>query len=73
MKTTQLHAFFQKRYIVSRDPDGTLRNASWDERDRMIKTFFPSPKQKYGIPKMFLDDHLMVSFNVVILLSISFI
>jgi len=48
----------RKRMIVVRDPDGTLRTASWEERDRMNRAFFPVTKQKLGLPKMFFDENL---------------
>uniref|UniRef100_T1IVR2 28S ribosomal protein S22, mitochondrial n=1 Tax=Strigamia maritima TaxID=126957 RepID=T1IVR2_STRMM len=46
------------RLIVARDPDGTLRRASWEERDRMTRLFFPKTKCKMTMPKMFEDEFL---------------
>lgn len=31
----------RERFIVVREPSGTLRKASWEERDRMIQIYFP--------------------------------
>lgn len=47
------------RLIVARDADGTLRQASWDERERMHQIFFPREGKKLTVPKMFLDEHLL--------------
>lgn len=53
----------RQRTIVVRDPDGTLRKASWEERDRMTEIFFPRIKRKLGLPKMFLEENLMEVLN----------
>lgn len=53
----------RKRMIVVRDPDGTLRKASWEERDRMTGVFFPRAKRKLGLPRMFLEDNLTEVLN----------
>lgn len=31
------------RFIVIREPDGTLKEADWDVRDRMNQIYFPKP------------------------------
>jgi len=50
----------RQRFIVIREPDGTLRHATWKERDRMIQTFFPKPERELHKPKMFEDEYLRV-------------
>ena len=53
-----------------REVDGTLRDASWGERDRMCQLFFPKLGRKMNLPQMLqchqlpevlsLDHHLLV-------------
>lgn len=50
------HSFFlQDRIIVARDPDGTLRQASWEEREKMNAIYFPHPGRSFITPKMFTE------------------
>lgn len=46
------------RVIVVREPDGTLRQATWDERTRMNQIYFPLPGRKLVMPKLFEEDWL---------------
>ncbi|XP_063988586.1 small ribosomal subunit protein mS22 [Diachasmimorpha longicaudata] len=46
------------RLIVARDPDGTLRKASWDERFRMNQIYFPVEGREMFTPKMFQDEQI---------------
>ncbi|XP_011881274.1 PREDICTED: 28S ribosomal protein S22, mitochondrial [Vollenhovia emeryi] len=48
----------RERFIVIREQDGTLRHATWKERDRMIQTFFPRPGRVIDKPKMFEGEYL---------------
>nr|XP_045610579.1 28S ribosomal protein S22, mitochondrial-like [Procambarus clarkii] len=48
----------RKRPIVVRDPDGTLRKASWEERERMNQIYNPRPGRKLKPHKLFLEEHL---------------
>nr|CAG4645722.1 EOG090X0AW0 [Lynceus sp. MCZ IZ 141354] len=48
----------RSRAIVVRDPDGTLRQASWDERARMNQIFFPNKFRSLKVPPMFADENL---------------
>ncbi|CAL8072878.1 unnamed protein product [Orchesella dallaii] len=41
------------RIIVARDPDGTLRQATWQERDKMNAIYFPTEGREFIPPKMF--------------------
>ncbi|KYN00764.1 PREDICTED: 28S ribosomal protein S22, mitochondrial [Cyphomyrmex costatus] len=53
----------RQRSVVVRDPDGTLRHASWEERDRIIQTFLPKPKRELQKPKMFEGEYLKDLLN----------
>ncbi|XP_012527439.1 28S ribosomal protein S22, mitochondrial [Monomorium pharaonis] len=53
----------RKRFIVIREPNGTLRHATWEERDRMIQTFFPRPGKKLRKPRMFEGEYLKDLLN----------
>ena len=33
-----------------REPDGLLREATWEERDRMMEVYFPKPGRKMWLP-----------------------
>merc|ERR1719412_362229 len=41
------------RLIVVREPDGELRKAKGDERDRFNQIYFPRPGRKVYVPAMF--------------------
>ena len=43
-----------------REPDGTLREGHWEERDRMNFLFFQREGQSYKMPSVLEDDHLEV-------------
>jgi len=53
----------RERFIVVREPDGTLRHATWKERDRMLQTFFPKPVREMQKPKMFEGEYLQDLLN----------
>lgn len=46
------------RFVVVRDLDGTLRKATWTERDRMLQMYFPVDGRKIEMPRMFQPDLL---------------
>ncbi|KAF5277711.1 hypothetical protein FQR65_LT03691 [Abscondita terminalis] len=46
------------RLIVVREPDGILRDANWNERDRMNQVYFPKVNRKLKVPKMFQEEFL---------------
>lgn len=56
----------RERFIVIREPDGTLRHATWKERDRMIQTFFPKPGRQMQKPKMFEGEYLAVRTSLLL-------
>jgi len=53
----------RNRLIVVRQPDGTLRTAGWEERERMIQTYLTDPAREFFIPKMFIEPHLTQVLN----------
>ena len=46
------------RLIVARDPCGTLRQASWNERDRLNQIYFPRKGRRIKAPVLFDLDVL---------------
>ena len=55
--------FFQNRVIVARDPDGVLREASWEERQKMCQVYFSAVGREIQVPKMFENQYLEVYIN----------
>nr|CAG4652064.1 EOG090X0AW0 [Triops cancriformis] len=53
----------RKRVIVVRDPDGTLRKASWEERAKMNQIYFPQRGRQITPSKMFQEEYLNVQFE----------
>jgi len=53
----------KERFIVIREQDGTLRHATWQERDRMIQTFLPKPGREIQKPNMFHGEYLQALLN----------
>ncbi|OQR69699.1 28S ribosomal protein S22 [Tropilaelaps mercedesae] len=46
------------RPIVVRETDGTLRTASWGERERMMQIYFTNPHREMETPAMFKEPYL---------------
>jgi len=46
--------------IVRENSTGVLREASWDERDRMQYMYWPKEGQRHEIIEMLTDEHLPV-------------
>ncbi|XP_017277501.1 28S ribosomal protein S22, mitochondrial [Kryptolebias marmoratus] len=53
----------RERFIVVREPDGTLRKATWEERDRLVQVYFPREGRKIAVPLMFKEENLKVVFS----------
>ena len=51
---------FQERFIVVREPTGTLRKASWEERDRLVQVYFPKEGRKLTAPLVFKEENMKV-------------
>ncbi|CAI5775531.1 Uncharacterized protein PODLI_1B001475 [Podarcis lilfordi] len=49
----------RERFIVVRETNGTLRKATWEERDRMIQIYFPKEGRKINPPVLFKEENLM--------------
>jgi len=49
----------RNRIIVARDQDGTLRQASWEERDKLNRIYFPQKYREVKAPKMFTDVNIL--------------
>ncbi|XP_033107714.1 28S ribosomal protein S22, mitochondrial-like [Anneissia japonica] len=43
----------RERFIVVREPDGTLRKAKWEERDRLTQIYFPRQGRALVAPTLF--------------------
>ncbi|XP_041377845.1 28S ribosomal protein S22, mitochondrial-like isoform X2 [Gigantopelta aegis] len=48
----------RRRLIVVRETDGTLRKASWDERDRLNQSYFPREGCSFVVPPLFQEENL---------------
>ncbi|KAK7497941.1 hypothetical protein BaRGS_00010812 [Batillaria attramentaria] len=48
----------RQRIIVVRDPDGTLRKAEWEERDRINQIYSPIEGRQLHMPPMFQEAAL---------------
>ncbi|XP_047450210.1 28S ribosomal protein S22, mitochondrial [Mugil cephalus] len=53
----------RERFIVVREPNGTLRKATWEERDRLIQVYFPREGRKLIAPLMFKEENLKMVFS----------
>jgi len=53
----------RERFIVVREPDGTLRKASWEERDRLVQVYFPKEGRKLTAPLIFKEENLKLVFS----------
>ncbi|KAM5154498.1 small ribosomal subunit protein mS22 isoform 2-T2 [Callospermophilus lateralis] len=53
----------RERFIVVREPSGTLRKASWEERDRMIQVYFPKEGRKILPPVIFKEENLKTMYS----------
>lgn len=53
--------------MVVREPDGTLREATRDERHRTIQIFYPVEERHIDYPFMFQEPHINVSLEAFLL------
>uniref|UniRef100_A0A2K6AC05 28S ribosomal protein S22, mitochondrial n=1 Tax=Mandrillus leucophaeus TaxID=9568 RepID=A0A2K6AC05_MANLE len=53
----------RERFIVIREPSGTLRKASWEERDRMMQVYFPKEGRKVLTPIIFKEENLRTMYS----------
>ncbi|XP_061684193.1 28S ribosomal protein S22, mitochondrial [Syngnathoides biaculeatus] len=53
----------RERFIVVRETNGTLRKATWEERDRLIQVYFPKEGRKLTPPLIFNEENLKMVFS----------
>ncbi|XP_028320589.1 small ribosomal subunit protein mS22 [Gouania willdenowi] len=53
----------RERFIVVREPEGTLRKATWEERDRLIQVYFPKNGRKITPHLIFKEENLKMVFS----------
>ncbi|XP_008592599.1 PREDICTED: 28S ribosomal protein S22, mitochondrial isoform X2 [Galeopterus variegatus] len=53
----------RERFIVVREPSGTLRKASWEERDRMIQVYFPKEGRRILTPVIFKEENIKTMYS----------
>ncbi|XP_054453252.1 28S ribosomal protein S22, mitochondrial [Anoplopoma fimbria] len=53
----------RERFIVVREPSGTLRKATWEERDRNVQVYFPKEGRKLTAPLIFKEENLKMVFS----------
>nr|XP_046244433.1 28S ribosomal protein S22, mitochondrial [Scatophagus argus] len=53
----------RERFIVVREPNGTLRKATWEERDRLIQVYFPKGGRNITAPLLFKEENLKMVFS----------
>lgn len=56
----------QSRSITIREPDGKLRKATWEERDRMNLIYFPKTGRKHEMPELLKDENLKVILDQIL-------
>ncbi|NP_001279229.1 28S ribosomal protein S22, mitochondrial [Callorhinchus milii] len=52
----------RERFIVVREPNGVLRKATWEERDRMIQLYFPREGRRIVPPPIFKSENISIIF-----------
>ncbi|XP_068173858.1 small ribosomal subunit protein mS22 isoform X1 [Antennarius striatus] len=53
----------RERFIVVRETNGTLRKATWEERDRLIQVYFPRQGRKIVPQSIFKEENLKMVFS----------
>ncbi|OQV24710.1 28S ribosomal protein S22, mitochondrial [Hypsibius exemplaris] len=53
----------RKRYMVVRETNGTLRRASWEERDKLNQIYFPISGRSIDFPLVFEDGNLKAALD----------
>eukprot|EP00066_Takifugu_rubripes_P005031 XP_003968819.1 PREDICTED: 28S ribosomal protein S22, mitochondrial [Takifugu rubripes] len=53
----------RERFIVVREPNGVLRKATWEERDRLIQVYFPKQGRQLTVPLIFQEQNLKTVFS----------
>ncbi|KAF0030678.1 hypothetical protein F2P81_017409 [Scophthalmus maximus] len=53
----------EERFIVVREPNGILRKATWEERDRLVQVYFPKEGRKLTAHLLFKEENLKLVFS----------
>ncbi|XP_019717100.1 small ribosomal subunit protein mS22 [Hippocampus comes] len=53
----------RERFILVRETNGTLRKATWEERDRLIQVYFPKDGRKITPHLLFNEENLKMVFS----------
>ncbi|XP_004603271.2 28S ribosomal protein S22, mitochondrial [Sorex araneus] len=53
----------RERFIVVREPSGTLRKATWEERDRVIQIYFPKEGRRVLTPIIFKEENIKTMYS----------
>ncbi|AWO99279.1 putative 28S ribosomal protein S22 mitochondrial-like [Scophthalmus maximus] len=53
----------RERFIVVREPNGILRKATWEERDRLVQVYFPKEGRKLTAHLLFKEENLKLVFS----------
>ncbi|KAM8905118.1 small ribosomal subunit protein mS22 isoform 2-T2 [Spinachia spinachia] len=53
----------RERFIVVREPNGILRKATWEERDRLVQVYFPRAGRKISAQLVFKEENLKMVFS----------
>ncbi|XP_075956317.1 small ribosomal subunit protein mS22 [Anarhichas minor] len=53
----------RERFIVVREPNGALRKATWEERDRLVQVYFPKDGRKLAAPLIFKEENIKMVFS----------
>ncbi|KAI1894003.1 hypothetical protein AGOR_G00129520 [Albula goreensis] len=53
----------RERFIVVREPTGTLRKATWEERDRILQIYFPKAGRRLTSQPVFKPENLKIVFQ----------
>nr|XP_044998691.1 28S ribosomal protein S22, mitochondrial-like [Jaculus jaculus] len=57
------HVPHWERFIVVREPNGTLHKASWEEYDQVIQIYFPKKGCRVLTPVIFKEENLKIMYS----------
>ena len=58
-----VYIYTKERMVVVRETDGLLRKAGWDERDRVMQIYYPSPYRTMSKPRWVHDMSVIFNFS----------
>ncbi|XP_063051708.1 28S ribosomal protein S22, mitochondrial isoform X1 [Engraulis encrasicolus] len=53
----------RERFMVVREPSGSLRKASWEERDRILQIYFPKEGRQLTHPAIFNQESMKLALS----------